>query len=183
MLINYLPSFIANVDEFKALNGGLDDEVFKLNKNTDDILNNFFIHTSNKDGIFLFEQMLKINTNLDETIKNRRANILSIYNEMLPYTIKNLPSMIDAICGIGMHTLILDTNMFTLKILLDKKAKSLKRILYQFLERVVPINIFIHIEIDYNSWLDVSKVTYKMLTPYKWGNVRELEVKNGQIKK
>lgn len=103
ILARYLPDFMQIYKEIKAIHTS-EEEVLKTlwNELTRAFRNNF-INYADKDGIELFEKMMNIKPNINDSLEVRRDNILLKWNSQPPYTWVFLKNFLNSILGEGTH--------------------------------------------------------------------------------
>lgn len=103
ILARYLPDFMQIYKEIKAIHMS-EEEVLKTlwNELTRAFRNNF-INYADKDGIELFEKMMSIKPNINDSLEVRRDNILLKWNSQPPYTWIFLKNFLNSILGEGTH--------------------------------------------------------------------------------
>lgn len=96
----YYPNVIANADEFKQL-AILESEEFK---SIWEVLfkwfKNRFVSEADLEGVRRWEQMLKIIPSKEATLEDRKQFILRRINTILPYTIRRLQQILNAVYGV-----------------------------------------------------------------------------------
>lgn len=182
MLIEYLPSFMQELYEIKTIME-IEDRIFFDEGNKQyqineiepiylcvkDLFKDQFIVSITKKSISHYETMLGIQKN-SENIEIRRLNILAKYNELLPYTFRMLCKNIDMICksiysekGFSVE---IDFIEFIVKVRLELDVKSLINIVYDLLERMVPVNMILDLDLNYNKHIDLHKFKHSYLHKY-----------------
>lgn len=85
-ILNYLPDFMREYKELKCL---LELENKELQKEYEEIeraFNNSFIFSTDKQGISIFEKMMKIYPKSTDTLQERQNRVYAKWNAVLPYT-------------------------------------------------------------------------------------------------
>lgn len=178
MLLDYLPSFIKKIEEFKKIMEINDLEILNINEGIDDILKNLFIFDASEDAINRYENILEIIPKSTHNLEKRKDNILFKYRQTLPFTVCNLIFMLNSICGENGYVLDIIYESFILKIKIKLENKGLKDIIDELLERVVPMNLIINVYIDYNTWNMIRPFKWDDIKIYKWQNLKDDEIFN-----
>lgn len=95
-ILNYLPEFMQEYMEIKCI---LELENKELQKEYEEIeraFNNSFIFSTDKQGIAIFEKMMKIYPESTDTLQERQNRVYAKWNAVLPYTWKWLGEYLTA---------------------------------------------------------------------------------------
>lgn len=95
-ILNYLPEFMQEYKEIKCI---LELENKELQKEYEEIeraFNNSFIFNTDKQGIAIFEKMMKIYPKSTDTLQERQNRVYAKWNAVLPYTWKWLGEYLTA---------------------------------------------------------------------------------------
>lgn len=175
LLLDYLPPFIGNTKEVKTIMNIEQVEIDNLFAYVKEILMNMFVLHSNKYGVTRYEKIVGIVPRLSISLEQRKLDILSIYNEIPPYTYEKLQDILASIVGKDGFKLSLDIPNFILNILLKRDKIVYLDTVNEMLERIVPINIIFKISIDYNVWEDVKSFTWGYVKKATWQELAEDE--------
>ncbi len=145
-LENYLPDVIKLIFEYQKLSAAENPEFNKLILEQENSLSDCFVQDATLNGIKRWEKILKIPPS--GTIEDRRATIIGRLNETLPYTIRRLRQMLNALCGEDGYTMQIDGYSMYIKI--PDRLATIGVSVYQMLRRVVPANIFYGIKLTSN---------------------------------
>ena len=182
MLIDYLPPFMQQVEEIKKIMNISPPEIEKINENIQNILKDFFVMDASEQGVKTYEKILKITPKLTDTLDKRKYDILSIYNQTLPFTLETLKQRLNALCGENGYIVNICYSDFVLNLTLKLNNIKLLSTVSNMLENIVPVNMVINIYIDYNKWKDFCKLKWSQAKLYKWGDIKESEeIKNTKI--
>ena len=95
----YYPNVLANADEFKLI-AKLENAEFKsVWQEACKWFLNTFVYDTDLQGIKRWEDMLKIIPPKEATLEDRRNTVLMRINTMLPYTIRRLRQILNAVYG------------------------------------------------------------------------------------
>lgn len=171
-LIDYLPSYMQEYKEIKAI---MDAEQFGVEStwsDTEDVFNNQFVQDATEKGIARYEKIFGITPKSIYTLEERKFNVLARMNEQLPYSMKQLHSALASLCGEDGYTLQLDADAYKLTVKLalgnDNNVEAVEQLLYKML----PANI-VSVVAMFNTYLIVSAFTHDYLSTYTYKEVRE----------
>ena len=171
-LIDYLPSFVAEHKEIKAIMDAEQVSVENAWIDTDNVLNDQFITSATEDGVSRYEKILGIIPKVTHTLEERKFNILARINEQLPYTMTQLHNSLTSLCGKNGYSLKLDADNYELIVKLalsnEKNVESVQTMLYKMLpaNMVTVLNLF-------NVHFILADYTHKQLASYTHKQVRE----------
>lgn len=157
-LISYLPLFIQEYNEIRKIMTAENPEFEMLWDWNELIRDNLFIMTAGEIGIKRYEQMLGIFPLPEDTLESRKARILIRINEQLPYTLKRLRNLLDAIAGEGNYNILLDADTYNLTIRLAVFSNSIADSIIAMLKSVVPANLIFIIS---NDTVQLTELFYR----------------------
>lgn len=169
-LLSYLPPVLQLVREFQALAQAGDIEADALWEGTAEMTANQFVDTLNLYGVKRWEGMLGIKPLGTDTLEDRRFRIKAWMNHSLPYTIRSLNNMISGLCGADGYTLTLEGFEMTVRLELTVKKQFYE--VENLLERVVPANIRLAVQIRYNQYFKLRQRTHAELAAYTHDGIR-----------
>ena len=173
MLLSYLPKFMQDVEEIQQVMYSTQPEIENINKNIENILKDFFVLDTSVEGIKHYEKIVQIIPKLTDSLEKRKYDILAIYNQILPFTLEGLKEKLNVICGEDGYTIDMIYDKFILNVRISLEKKELFLTVNNLLEMIVPVNLIINFNIDYNIWKDLNKVTWRRLNSIKWKDVKE----------
>lgn len=146
----YYPSVIANADEFKQL-AILENEEFK---SIWEVLfkwfKNRFVSEADLEGVRRWEQMLKIIPSKEATLEDRKQFILRRINTILPYTIRRLQQILNAVYGDDFA--VVSTNKkYELWVDIDNRIILKTPSMRTLLRAIIPANLIIKILQELNA--------------------------------
>lgn len=176
-LLEYLPEFIQEIKEMKIIMSveenfltGFDDN---LNLSVKNVFKDQFINTATENGVKRYEDMLKIVSRESEGLDVRRFRLFVRFNEKLPYTVPKLKEQLAALCGEDGYSIMLDVVNFNLVVKIALKSKGMIDEVRAMLERMVPLNMMLDLDLMYNQHMTVGKFTHKFLQKYTHKGVRD----------
>lgn len=182
-LINYLPEFLRDIREYKALTTMEDYEINLLWQGVEEAFNNQTVDTATEYGISRLEKIMNINPksmNMDE----RKTEIKTQLGQQLPYTEHTLRNTLNEFCGprISKHNEILDgykleilPEEYMLKVLISLWNKSKKNVIDAMIRQMCPANMLCMVDIKYNTYGDLQKfeLSYEQLGKLTYKQIRE----------
>ena len=146
----YYPNVIANSDEFKQL-AILENEEFK---SIWEVLfkwfKNRFVSETDLEGVRRWEQMLKIIPSKEATLEDRKQFILRRINTILPYTIRRLQQILNAVYGDDFA--VVSTNKkYELWVDIDNRIILKTPSMRTLLRAIIPANLIIKILQELNA--------------------------------
>ena len=172
-LIDYLPEFLRNVREYKAiLTDAVQPEVVELFQSIDNALNDQFIPDATEYGVSRWEKMLKINPKATQTLDERKFTILTMMNSQLPYTSKSLEKRLEVLCGKGEYSVELNAQNYTLKVRIALTSRSKYTDVENMLEKIVPANMIIDCSLMYNQNKMFNSYTHEQLKAFTHDELR-----------
>lgn len=140
----YYPNVIANSDEFKQL-AILENEEFK---SIWEVLfkwfKNRFVSEADLEGVQRWEQMLKIIPSKESTLEDRKHFILMRINTILPYTIRRLQQILNAVYGDDFAT-VSTNKKYELWVDIDNRIILKTPGMRTLLRAIIPANLIIKI--------------------------------------
>lgn len=180
MLIEYLPNFVSTIEEFKIMISICEDYALTLERDIEYVLKDLFINDATETGVAHYERILNIIPKLTDDLNIRKANILCEYNQILPFTLENLEKILNSICGENGYKIRLSYEKFILNIKLSLSVKYLEDNVFKLLERIVPVNMLLKLDLDYNRWEEVKRFNWGYIKNVDWIGLKESEdIKNG----
>lgn len=105
-VLRNLPNFIASIKEFQAFNNSIAPEIELIRDKISILRDNQFINYANSSGLSRYEEML--NVERDNSIEQRRLNILAKMQNGVSYTYLWLINYLDSRLGKDNYTLIFE---------------------------------------------------------------------------
>jgi phosphoribosyl-dephospho-CoA transferase len=110
--------------------------------------------------------MLKIVSRVTEDLDVRRFRVLIKFNEQLPYTITKLKEQIANLCGEDGYSAAVDSVNYKLVVKVALKSKAMLSEVGTMLERIVPLNVIIDLDLLYNQHQTLHRFTHAELHTY-----------------
>lgn len=163
-LIKYLPYVVRDYPEFQGIAGSEQPEFELAWDSADDLLNNQFISTSGSVGLSRWEKILKIAPKGTDSIEDRRFRIMTRINEELPYTIPQLRSTLETLCGAGNYSAEVEEGTYQLVVKIGLEAKNNFSDVEALLDRVVPQNMIVNLLLLYTTHAELGDRTHEQLS-------------------
>lgn len=173
-LIEYLPPYLRNYSELRAITDTEQPEIEFVNKAIDLVLSESFVETLDEYGCERWEKMLKIAIKPTDTLEIRRFQILSKMLQDLPYTIRRLHEVLARLCGDKYYNVILKHNEYFLQIWIEVESHEKREIVIDTVKRMIPANLILDVQINYRThgWLKEHKLTHGDMRKYTHSGIR-----------
>ena len=179
-LIDYIPPFLRDVREYKAiLEDAEQPEMVLIWDAAKNALNDQFIVDATENGISRWEKILGIIPKATLTLDERKFTILTKINEQLPFTITTLNERLTSLCGKDGYSLTLDNTNYTLDVKVALTAKNNFEDVNSLLQRIVPANLVVTLSLRYNQYETMAKLTHEQLKAYTHYGLRNEVLVNG----
>lgn len=176
-LLELLPEFISEIKEMRVIMSVEDNFLTGKGDNLDlavkSVFKDQFINTATEAGVKRYEDMLGIAARASEGLDVRKFRLFVRFNEKLPYTMPKLKEQLAALCGDDGYSVTLDAVKFNLIVRIALKSKGMADEVGAILERMVPLNMNIDLDLMYNQHLTVGKFTHEFLSKYTQKGIRE----------
>ncbi len=172
-LIDYLPQVLKDIREYRSIVEAEESELVDLWTALENALKDNFINDATENGVLRLESILKIIPKAADTLEDRKFRIKARFNEQLPYTFRTLQERLTNLCGEDGYTCELFNGAYTLKIRIELVAKGQYDAVSDLLERVVPANLVIDLDLRYNQHLVLKKFTHAQLSAYTHKQLKE----------
>lgn len=177
-LINHLPPFVQEYREIQYIAHAENPEFQALVDLSETVKNNMFVVRANETGIARYEEMLGLTPTKDDDLESRRARVLSKYTNTSMYTYRGLIERLDAVCGVGNYTVELYPAEYTIKIMLNLRAKNLLGAIKPMIDEMIPANMICVYEITYNTHGDLAQYPHYLLKQFTHQELRDLSIRD-----
>lgn len=171
-LIDYLPSVLKELEEFKQIMTAEQKQVDELWNFIHAILNEAFVDTAEDIGLKRWESILNIIPLDTDSIEIRRLRIHAKMIEDVPYTWNSFKRMLESLCGEDGYSIELKNKEYTLVIKVALTTKKMKEEVAKLADRVVPANIILDIDLMYNTHGILRGYTHKQLRQFTHRQLR-----------
>lgn len=160
-LIAYLPEFLRDIREYKALALVEDHEINHLWEKIGDAFHDQTVKYATEYGVSKLEEMLHITPK--GTQDDRKIEILTRLSKQLPYTIKKLKEILIGLCGPDGFTLEVYPEKYTVKVAIGLTKKNQINSVDTMIRQICPANMLCLVTLKYNIYEDLAKYTYGQL--------------------
>lgn len=167
-IIEYLPSVLAEIREFKVLGEAEDLQLDNLKTEINSLTNELFVTTAERVGLDRWEKILNI-TNSSTDVEFRRFRILSRLNSFG----LTLNQRLSSIVGSGNYKADYYFKEYRLKVSLTLDTKEYEKEVRRMLDEVVPANLLIDFGLLYNTHEILGRFTHEQLSKYTHQKIRE----------
>lgn len=171
MQLDY-PSVIEEMEEMQAIFAAEEKVGEKFEKRIEECDQNTAISTANEVGIERREKILKVIPQDTEDMEERRFRVMAMWNDSYPYTQESLLVRLDELLGKENYTLAVVPEEMSLTCLIELEKQRMEAELRKLLEKIVPLNITIDVQIRCNRWSEVKKHTYEEVAEKTWNELR-----------
>ncbi len=175
---SYFPDLLKEVREFQKIAEAENPELLFLWDELGAVMDNQFIDTASKIGVARREKMIKISPKASDTLEERKFRLLARYNENIPYTLRALQGQLSILCGENGYRLEINYGAFSLKAKLELTNKKNVEAVGEMLERIVPANMLLKVELLYNQHQLLRKLTHEEMKAYSHLALREEALTN-----
>lgn len=172
-ILEHWPPILQQIREFQEIAKVENPYLTWLWNKIEEILDNQFIVTANEEGLSRYENMLSLDVPATDTIETRRFRLLTRYQEQVPYTYKVLIQLLDSLLGEGKYIIERDAADKTLTVKIELTVKGQFDAVEEMLERIVPQNVVLLVELRFNQHYKFESFTHDDLTAYTHKQLRE----------
>ncbi len=146
----YYPNVLANAAEFKLIAKLENTEFESVWQEACKWFLNTFVYDTDLQGIKRWEDMLKIIPSREATLEDRRNTVLMRINTMLPYTIRRLRQILNAVYGEDFATVSTNKD-YELWVSIDNRIILKTLGMRTLLRAIIPANLIIKILQELNA--------------------------------
>lgn len=155
-LLSYWMPILRQLKEFREIAKAEEPEIKRILEAIDRTLDNMFIETADEYGIGRFEDMVGIYPDAEESLEQRRLNLLVKWCDQVPYTYKTLYDKLYAICGDADKFSIVERyDEYLIEIITHLGVKGALDTVQDFLIEMLPCNLVL----DLSNILDAGSTT------------------------
>lgn len=172
-LVRLWPPYLQNKKEMLEIARIAGIRQKKFQQETNKVYHNRFVMTADEDGLARYEKIYNIQVRNDSTIEDRRLEILTKMQTRTPYTKRLLNQLLKSLLGEGNYTLDIQPKQYTVEVTVELKRKNQVNSVAALLRRVIPANMGYEIQVRYNQYYMLTKMTYAELQEYKYNELME----------
>lgn len=175
-LINYLPEFLREIQEFKAIAKAEQPEFEKAWAEKDQIIENAFILTQDEASAKRWESKLGITPGANETLSDRNFRILARAQESLPFTERTFRKMLLALVNSeNEFDLTIDSDNYSVEIIIALTSSEKLAEVKALAERIVPANMLLTVDLMYATHGMLSRMTHGEMHGYTHEQLKLLD--------
>lgn len=140
-LVEYLPPFLREYRELKALMNAENPEFDAVYSAAERVLKNEFIETADEYGLSRFENLLGILPSKNDTLESRRARVFSRWFTELPYTMRAFLEKLSGLSEYGNIMVSTDFEHYRVSIETDFELYGQTDEIERLVELMFPCNI------------------------------------------
>lgn len=172
-LLDYLPGYIQEYPEIKAIMNTEEPDVQLLEDLTEQVKDDMFIRFTDEQGIARYEKMLKITPLDDDKLEDRQAKVLSIYNNNTICTYRALIERLTLLCGEGNFSTELIASDYQLNVAIGLTSKKMYKVVEDMLKNMIPAHIVWSLTLLYNTHEVLAQYTHGELSNYTYAELRD----------
>ena len=176
-ILSYLPDFYRDFRESQKIAEIQEKFLKEAIVEAQEVFKELFILLAQNFGLEKFEKMLGISTYLGKSVEERRFEILAKLNGLSNYSFEKVFLLLVSLCGKENVEMKYNEKEFHLIIKLKLRAKEKEEIARRVLYEILPCNIFIEIEIEFNSHFVLEEFKHIELEKYTYLELREKVLK------
>jgi hypothetical protein len=167
-LIEYVYPDVAELGEISQIMSSEQVTVDDLWTLIEQVMNAQFIMKADETGISIYEKFLNIVPKQGETLDERRAEVLSAFQDSLPYTRKMLKNLLLAL-GIPDDSLqITYPDNFHVEVGVSREYESLMDFIRALLERMSPYTMQNSVDYKKYTWGDALTQNWNYMLDKTW---------------
>lgn len=171
-ILEYLPQVFSEVREMIVHAESQKPELESLWAANDNAYSDQFLYTMTENGVKRWESILGIQPMGGDTLEDRRFRIINKINAQLPYTFRMLEAHLNQLCGKDGYTMSYNPDTWTLRIRVALTRKSQLNAVREIIEEMIPVNLILDYNLQYNSHAILSVFTHAQLNKYTHGELR-----------
>lgn len=171
-VLSYLPPVFHEVKEMIEIAKVENPLLENLWQEIENALLDQFLLSATERGIKRNEVMLRIVSMATESLETRRFRLFTRFNEQAPYTRPVLRNLLNSLLGEEGYELSINAADKTLKVKIELTVKGMFEAIEEMLERIVPQNMVITVELRYNQNSLLAKYTHAQLAAFTHEQLR-----------
>jgi len=171
-LIDYLPQYVQEYKEIRAIMEAEQPEVDALWSAMDKAFSDQFILDATEYGVKRWESMLGILPKDTDSLNERKFRILTRLNQELPYTMTRLKESLTTLCGADGFSIELQPEHRHIEVTLALGNHNNYQDVVELLEKVLPANLTKYVKLMYNAHEVLTPFTHEQLSAYTHNQLR-----------
>lgn len=173
-ILEYLPPVFSEIREMIVHAKAQKPELESLWMASDNAYNDQFLDTMTENGIKRWEAILNIQPSGNDMLEDRRFRIVNKLRAKLPYTYRMLEMHLNQLCGSEGYIMSYNPVTWTLYIRVSLTRKKQFNDVHELLKEMLPANIILDYDLQYNSYAALVGYTHVRLRQYKHEELRML---------
>lgn len=169
----YWPRVIGDMRDFREIAKGENPEFAAGWEAVRRFIQDCFVHTGTEWAIARWERIFSLETYTTDTLDQRRARILAAITRKLPYTMRALLNMLEALLGAGNFSATVNPVTSTLTVLVNVRVEHQRDDVQQLLDAVVPANLVVEVGNLYSTHEQLAGYTHAQLATYSHKYIQE----------
>lgn len=151
-LLRYLPHTLRDYEELRRITRAEEPEMRLLWGTTEKHLEDAYILTASPEALKIYEALVGVTAAEGDSLEERRARVLMLWNDNDPYTMRTLRKKLDTLYGAGRYDVELYADRYHIKIILYLEHMTARTgFVLQFLREMIPANLGIGIDVQVRS--------------------------------
>lgn len=171
-LINYLPTHLSNIEEFKQMCKALDKELNLLWDELEGFTLDIDMYTMSERMCEKWERFFNIKDSSLKTLDARRQLIRGYFSSQLPYTEGKLKSILDSMCGENGYELDVSITNQEVTIGIKLSQAFTEDNVRTVVRKMAPSHMQVTVKVLYNRWKQFTSKTWKEMSAYTWEDMR-----------
>lgn len=172
-LLDYFPDCLKTIEEYIQILAVQQDEIDLLFEERYALLDNLFVEKANSYGLDRYEKMFGLRSNRSLSDEERRFAIKTALLDKRPATQNFLLAQMETLCGSGGYEVTINSASYTVDIKIALAQKSKCNAVLNLLEKILPANMLLNIQISYNRYSQVGEYKYEDLEEISFATLRE----------
>lgn len=178
LLIDYLPGFLKEYKELKQIMTAEQPEFELAWDRVDSIIENSFIETQDEETAARWEKVLKLVSKDTDSLEVRNMRILAVTQNKLPHTYRVLDrNLLTLIKNKKDYILTIDYDNYAVDVVVALSSKELLNEVATMLDKVVPANMLIDVQLWNTTHLMLERYTHKEMEVYTHEQLTELDLR------
>lgn len=146
-----MPWYYTGVIEIEALKKMYEWLFAKLTEEHEITIKNANPYTADEYGIYIFELIYDIKSNVSEDLETRRKRVLAYIGLQPPYTFRFLQKYLNDLVGEENYKMSINVQGNILTIVLNKALEYVRKDIVDFIFMIKPASLLLELKLDYNT--------------------------------
>ncbi len=160
-LIKLIPYFFHDIREFNEIFSAVASAASEFEAKTDRQKMDFYIYSEDisPEGVDRLAKSIKLDVS-GLNFEDKVFKIKTVLLDKRPYNIPNVKKMLSVLCGEDGYFFNVDNKNLTVSTKLNLGRKNQFAAVYELLDKVIPSNMILNVELLYNLHSDLSDKTH-----------------------